>query len=256
MFLSYDRKFPVQRGKFFVSKLLTRILGTITLQTKDGIWLSVFPSSMMDKSYFNDRDESHNITINAINQLSPGDKFIDVGANIGYFSFLAAKKVGQNGKVYSFEPSKREYERLTQCIPINHVDNIVHYNLALSEQQGAIYFFTDEFHTGLNSIEEDSGGQTNEKVICARLDEVVKDGKIDLIKIDVEGAELKVLRGTERLLKTKHVQKLIIEITPKFLAKYGDSKEAVFDFLLKHDYYPVFSKEDWQYDEIFMLKTG
>jgi FkbM family methyltransferase len=210
----------------------------------------------MDKSYFNEHDESHAITINAINQLSPGNRFVDVGANIGYFSFLASRKVGEKGRVFSFEPSKREYARMMDCQSINQAQNMITYNVALSDHHGILNISTDDFHTGLNSITYQQDGQRQQQVQCNRLDELLEEEHIDLVKIDVEGAELKVLRGAKKLLESKSIAKLIIEITPKFLAHYGDSREALYDFLRQYEYYPVLNKQDWQYDEIFILKNG
>lgn len=65
--------------------------------------------------------------------LRPGDIFVDIGANIGLFSLIAARCVGKNGHVYAFEPTAKIYQRLIENVNLNHFKNISYFQLALSD---------------------------------------------------------------------------------------------------------------------------
>ena len=107
LYLFYENHFPIQRGKFVLSKILTSITGELNVKAQNGMWLRVIPSSPMDRSYLSDHNISHSAILNEIDKLKEGDVFIDIGCNIGYFSFKASSCVGKRGLVYSFEPSSR-----------------------------------------------------------------------------------------------------------------------------------------------------
>jgi FkbM family methyltransferase len=253
LFLLYERHFPIQRGKFFVSKIITAITGEVNVQTRERIWLSVLPYSQMDRSYFSVRDESHMAILNEIRKLEKGSVFVDIGANIGFYSFAAAKQIGTEGLVYSFEPSKREYERLLHGQRLNNVNNLVTFNMALSDTNSLMAFDVNEYHTGLNKFNTDDKEQGSTKVPVFRGDQMILVDIIQLVKIDVEGAEFKVLQGLDKLLKSKSIKKLIVEITPSFLEKFGSSKDELYQYMKNHDYTPQRNLSEWQYDEIFMV---
>lgn len=223
------------------------------LRTNDGIILEMYPSSVMDKSYFRAVNSGHELILQSIDQLAPGNVFVDVGANIGYFSFIASRKVGPSGRVFSFEPSQREFGRLQRAVPLNQHSNITAFNIALAESAGQVKLSIDSFHTGLNQIQYEQNAQQTELIACKRLDEVLHDQYIDLLKVDVEGAEMKVLRGCEELLQKGQIQKLIVEITPAFLNRYGDSKEDLYKYLESYGMKPTIESDEWQFDEVFVL---
>jgi FkbM family methyltransferase len=252
LYIIYDRYFPIDRGKFFLSRMLYKITGPVRKKVRHGIWMEILPYSSMDMSYLS-KNESHVVIENEINKLHEGDVFVDVGANAGYFSFLASRKVGQTGRVYSFEPSAREYLRLAHGKELNKAQNVVLFNSALSEKVDVLSFEINDYHTGLNHISQNGQASSHvELVLSLTLDMIIEKQKIDLLKIDVEGAELKVLKGCRGLLASKSIGKLIVEITPKFLESFGDSKSDLISYLESFGYRPVFQKDEWQYDEIFL----
>lgn len=252
LYLLYEKYFPIDRGKFFISKILTQLTGPVRMKVRHDIWMEIIPSSIMDKSYLS-RNESHEVVETAINELSEGDVFVDVGANSGYFSFLAAQKVGPKGRVYSFEPSMREYQRLITGRGLNKANNVILFNVALSEKSDILPFEVSEYHTGLNHIALHHNHTTKVELVPAfPLDVIMNGQKIDLLKIDVEGAEMKVLKGCRSLLASQSIKKLIVEITPGFLERFGDSKSDLIGYLESFGYRPVFQKDEWQYDEIFL----
>jgi FkbM family methyltransferase len=248
------------RGKQRFLILIDRILGSHLALTEDGLILRIFPSSPMDAYYFRS-DETSQLLKDLIATLSSDSIFIDIGANIGYFSLLASRQMQNNGLVIAFEPSNREIRRLLENVDINNSTNIVVMSTGLG-YKGGINSLSISNHTGLNRFSDISKNHEIHKqkhYPCAvlkfdDLSYLIPDTKeIDLVKIDVEGAELQVLKGMANLLKTKRIKKLFVEITPTFLNDFGDNREELFQYLAMYGYKPKFNKYCFQYDELFLV---
>lgn len=141
-----------------------------------------------------------------------GDVVIDIGANIGRYTLIMARKVGNEGIIVAVEPHPTNYCVLKKNIRLNALRNVVALNLAAWFTGSALTLFEGKT-TGLHSVKTDMGRGGN-KVRVEAVDAIVRElrlKRVDWIKIDVEGAEWEVLCG---LLKTldQHKPKLIIEI--------------------------------------------
>ena len=126
------------------------------------------------------------------NELRPGDVFYDLGANVGFYTLLAAQRVAA-GNVYAFEPLPRNIEYLRKHLKLNRVSNAELLELAVCDVVG-IASFQEASNSSVGHLED--GGST--QVRTATLDSLLLQGKIlppSLIKIDIEGAELLALRG-------------------------------------------------------------
>jgi FkbM family methyltransferase len=158
--------------------------------------------------------------------LRPGMTFLDVGANVGFFSIIGSRLVGSKGAVHSFEPDPRNFRRLARNVAVNNVSNIILNRMALMEKEGSIalrmltedgwglYSSVGEPLIGVAEPRKLSGKTVTQRVVSSTLDKYVWEKKvkrIDLVKIDVEGTELSVLKGGERLLGGKNGPILIIE---------------------------------------------
>lgn len=153
------------------------------------------------------------------NRLSPGDTFIDIGANIGYVSLLAAAKVGPTGKVIAIEASEATFKALSENIERNHATNIRAVHGAVSDVTGELTLHAGpEGNGGMSSLVWDFGG-ISEKVMGAPLTRWMDIRQIctaKMIKIDVEGAEISVLRSLIPLLgKLQFNVEIACEISPK-----------------------------------------
>ncbi len=167
--------------------------------------------------------------------LNPGDVFFDVGANIGCFSLIASKIVGTEGKVHSFEPVTRVYEKLLANIQLNGLKNITAKRKAVFESSGTLELFvSSNENVGMSSIfhHDTESGQV-EIAESISLDEYVqKEGitEIKMIKIDIEGAEIFALRGMKQILKElKPV--LIIEISKDVFQNTKMEGNEVLEFM-------------------------
>jgi len=172
--------------------------------------------------------------------------FLDVGANIGYFSLIAGKKCSQ-GKVLSFEPDPTNYNLLSSNIALNGLNNIRAYNLALSDRDENLYFSTMGFDQNLGArftaketatLKQHSLPQakTPTQIKAIAFDNFLPNEKIDIIKIDVEGFELNVLRGMKELLIQQNPL-IITEFAPSNLKDIGRIEPIeLFDFVIKLGY--------------------
>lgn len=147
--------------------------------------------------------------------LVDGSRFIDVGAHMGRFTLLGARSVGKNGLVLSLEPDQRVFQKLLENISLNEFQNVISLPVAAFNDNCIVSFkiSKNQGWSSLTDMHKDS--IFNEVNIPAfKLDAIIESLKlerIDLIKIDVEGAEDKVLEGAAKILD-EYKPKLLIEI--------------------------------------------
>jgi FkbM family methyltransferase len=150
--------------------------------------------------------------------LQPGDVFVDGGANVGLFSLVAARRVGPSGRVLAFEPVPRLAAAARANARLNGFDWIEVDTRALSDSEGDSELV--ELAGGLSSFAPGHPGGVARRVATARLDSVVHAGPVRLVKLDVEGAEVKALRGARRLLERDRPD-LLLEVEPGHLERQG-----------------------------------
>jgi FkbM family methyltransferase len=172
--------------------------------------------------------------------LPKGGVFLDVGAHIGYFSLKAAKEVGPAGRVVSFEPNPETAARLRRNVAANALTQVTVQEIAATgEEQELEFFAAPTVNTGASSLVEHNAEYSadaaprNFRVRGRRIDNVVRElnlGRVDVMKIDVEGAELLVLRGAEETLR-RHHPRIVMETVPHHLQEFGTTPEEVAKFL-------------------------
>ncbi|MBI4168704.1 MAG: FkbM family methyltransferase [Acidobacteria bacterium] len=146
--------------------------------------------------------------------VRPGSVAMDVGANLGIHSLVLARCAGDRGTVLAYEPSNAIHDRLLRNIEGNGASNIVPRKLGLWEKSGSAGFEprARDFNIGKGQIRQDSLLQIQVRTVDEEAEGL--DRHIDLIKIDVEGCELSVLKGASKTL-SEHKPVLIIEFNPK-----------------------------------------
>jgi FkbM family methyltransferase len=158
--------------------------------------------------------------------------FVDLGANKGLFTILAAKLVGKNGRVFAFEPAPFNLMLLSKHLCRYHQVNII--AKAVSDRSSTARFFLSGSDTVTHTLFEDSK-ETREciEVETTSLDEFFsdKDSHVDFIKIDVEGAEIKALEGMKEIIKRNPGLKMIIEFQPENLRVAGYEPVMLLDTL-------------------------
>jgi FkbM family methyltransferase len=180
-----------------------------------------------------------------LGMLQPGMTFVDVGANVGLFSIPAAKKV-QNGVVFAFEPCGWTYQRLVGNVRLNGLANLRTVHSALGDRTGeAILQINAAGKDGLNTIGRPTHGDSEvvgkESVPIARLDDFLQQhsvSHVDVMKMDVEGAELFVFRGAAELLSKSDAPLCLYESS--FLSKGFDYHPVESMWLLQKYGYSLF----------------
>ncbi len=157
--------------------------------------------------------------------LSPENTFLDVGANIGFLSLIAAKQIGEKGSVYAFEPFPNTYDILKENKSLNSYDQIKTFAFALGNQTETKSIYPEkENRGGASIVNHISDGGID--IDIKRIDDLTLTTKVDVIKIDVEGFELEVLKGG---------QKIIINDRPKLIVEHSmDRTNTAEKFELYH----------------------
>jgi FkbM family methyltransferase len=172
--------------------------------------------------------------------LKPGMTFVDVGANVGYFSLLAASLVGERGRVYALEPSPYAYARVAATLRANRMPQVHAFQMGLSAEPGelALYLPPEDAHFHSPTMSAGSGGRPV-AVPVRRLDDALDEWgveTVDLIKVDVEGHEPFVFEGASRVLRTGRVRAVLVEFNDFWLRQQGGDPEALYRTLLDAGY--------------------
>jgi FkbM family methyltransferase len=178
--------------------------------------------------------------------LKPGMRFVDAGANLGVYTAIAAKVVGEHGRVYAFEPSKREWGRALKTVRANKLTNVELIRTALADRDGTVSLNVCDAacaaYNSLGSVTHVSAvGHVShvEQVPSQSLDSFVGnkglDG-VDVVKIDVEGSEELVLLGGKKLFASEGAPVDFCELSDLTAPGLGSSAERVWDLLNSYGY--------------------
>jgi len=161
--------------------------------------------------------------------VQDGMVVVDIGANIGYYTLIAAKSVGNKGIVYAFEPEPSHYKLLCDNIAVNGYTNVVPIEKAVSKTTGKTRLYVNAALVDISSLSKDNVLPYSKNLDCLEVETItmddffertVGDDRIDLMKIDVEGAEELVVDGAERVLRNNSL-KIFMEFVPRQLRNVG-----------------------------------
>jgi FkbM family methyltransferase len=167
--------------------------------------------------------------------LRPGDVFVDVGANIGYFSVLAASRVGDTGAVFAFEPDPENYRLLVANAALNGVAHrVTAVAAALSDAAGQGRLFLSSDNLGDHRVYAGSEPRDSLAITLYQGSEYLTGrlARLDLLKVDTQGSEFQVIAGLMPLLRTlARPPRVLIELTPHALREAGASGRALMELL-------------------------
>ena len=248
------RHFPLDGGRWRLIPTALRLVTSLpadmtrTVTTRDGFRMRVRLGDWLGRHVYACGEYEPATARVFKSLLRPGATFLDVGANAGYFSLLASRCVGPTGRVWAFEPVPVTREELSKNVRLNGFQNVRIFEQAISNTPGTASFSvgpTD--HRGTSSLRELTDGSATLTVETARLDDLLQHEpdasakesgavaceagseerqKVDLIKIDIEGAEYLALQGMTECLKRDRPD-LVIEVTDQFLRVMGHSAEEL-----------------------------
>lgn len=190
--------------------------------------------------------------------IKPGWKVCDIGGYIGYYTTLFSELVGESGKVYCFEPNPESFYILTKNTKLHNLKNVEPYNLALGNRTGIVSMFSPN-----NSAPDTKvlfKGEETENIIRVpqrKLDFVIsRDIKIDLIKMDVQGYELYILRGAEKTIRSNPNLILHIEFWPYGLRIANTKPEYLLNYITKDLGFNIFiMREDGLLEKVLENKS-
>lgn len=174
-------------------------------------------------------------------EIKEGDIVLDIGANIGYYTLIFAKIVGENGKIFAFEPDPTNFLLLKKNVEINGYKNVILIEKAVfNKTEKARLYLSDNTaidHRIYNPIYKNENRKSiNVEAIC--IDNYFENyaGKIDFIKMDIQGAEASAFQGMSNLLKKNDAIKIITEFFPNGLKAAGTSSEEYLKLLTDSDF--------------------
>jgi FkbM family methyltransferase len=183
--------------------------------------------------------------------VKEGDVVLDIGANIGYFTLLAARLVGEKGRVYSFEPEPINHSLLLKNIRLNSYDNVVPVQKAVSNVKGTVRLHLSDTDTGAHTLRHNPSGDkfaTTHSGKFIEVESVVLDEyfenkghAINVVKMDVEGAEMAVLLGMDKILKQNQDLRIFAEFYPLAIKEFGYPPEEFIGKLMADHHFSIFA---------------
>lgn len=174
--------------------------------------------------------------------LRKGMTFFDVGANIGYYSLMAAAYAGPSGRVVSFEPSPENCRHFRRTVDENGIRNITIEQAALSDVTGEGQLFVPKEQGNNTPTMVANNGGRSIPVPVVTLDEYLERnriGRVDFMKIDVEGFEPKVIAGARSTIRAKRIGALICEFQGEWLRANGTTPKDFYDLMRSLDLKPT-----------------
>lgn len=179
-----------------------------------------------------------------INEIvKPGMNVIDIGANMGYFTLILSHLVGSKGKVFAFEPNPTMNEILKKNCEINNLKNVKIFQEALAESKGNLkLFFPGEGYEAWGSFRPPLNKYKTTKEVLVKtttLDTILEKygvKKVDFVKMDVEGAEYSIFKGSKKTISSKGKPIIIFECAESNTKLFGHNVLNVLQYLSKFNY--------------------
>lgn len=193
-----------------------------TVKLRNGILFRVPFAEVHGMSITLKREYEPELAQKISQHLHDGDLFIDVGANMGYFTLLASQIVGDKGLVIAIEPSPSNLHWLTYNIAANKITNVLVLSMALANESGIKHLtVAPSYNNGVSNLRPDETGEVRTPTWVQPFDELSEllapTDRVTLVKIDTEGLEIEVLRGMTSILSSTNKRLAIAcELSPKW----------------------------------------
>ena len=227
-----NRDFVRQCG---LSTFTFRSDGEIVVQARNGLWMRYLPEMKRSALGVERVGQWEPLETQLIlGRLSPQAVFLDIGANCGWFSLCVGRQF-PTAAVHAFEPVPQNFQSLQFNLQLNGIRNVQANNLGLWDSASELHFTSN---LGPRNFITSEAGPSSVSVQCIELDQYVREAaltRVDLIKCDVEGAELHVLRGAKQTLE-KFQPTVLLESEYIPAKKFGYTPVDVIQFLLERGY--------------------
>lgn len=236
MLLQYLRKFPIDYGKAHLIKWvdLSKVPSPFKYTNSMGITFELFLEEyLMKQVYLYDIYEKN--TIRHLRYLTkPGSVCVDCGANSGFYTLTLASIAGTMGQVHSFEPLSINFNRLSENVRLNSFKNIHLNQVGLSNRKDSLDIFFGGNNLGTASMYTTNKAQ-KETIHLRTLDDYCAEqgiSTIDLLKIDIEGAEFECLKGAVNIIESSPDMILVMEIMEDNCQRAGYSAKELYDYVI------------------------
>jgi FkbM family methyltransferase len=239
------------RGRARLEKIAVSSLGLsghlVTLDVAPGLGVCVDVANRVEGAMYFRRYEPDVLKLFA-EILSEGDVAVDIGANVGFTAAMMAKSVGKSGTIHCFEPGSVPFKRLARFADDANANGyqIVTYNMGASHEKSTVQLNTSKVDnpgwlTMVPGLMSEASFSHSETIEVDRVDELLIESNIapKLIKIDVEGAELGVIKGLTALFEKKILPAVICEVAPNAYPYLGFDLAYLFDLMNKFGYVPT-----------------
>jgi len=169
-------------------------------------------------------------------EIKNGDVVLDLGANIGFYTLIAAKLVGKRGRVFAFEPEPANFARLEMNVRLNGYENVVLVQKAVSNRTSRCTLYLSDQDRDTHRIYDIRDGRRFIEVESIRLDDYFHNQRVDFIKMDIEGAEWAALQGMSLLLEKNKRVKILTEFLPSGLKGFGIDPKEYLRLLIKYGF--------------------
>lgn len=252
LYAYYLRYFPIKKWKKTISSRVGRYLEGVPLQTAYGFPIYTKFHDRTNRMGF----QGHlGILPRFVQEVPPGACFIDVGANLGVITIMAARRGGPDGCTFAFEPVAETFAALTRNLHFNKLTNVTARRMAVAARSSSVRMTApDPLHSGAARVEADGQGDIRAAPL-SELPEVMAAAMRMPVwaKIDTEGYELEVLKGMLPLFEQRRIVAIVIEIDDSHLRRFGASAAEVYATMAGLGYRPRLhaAPAGRHYDEIF-----
>lgn len=226
-----EKKFPIRIINLFVLKRLKSNFANVQghkmfLDSKDSLKLSI-------KGVYEEFETDF-----IKNEIKRDDIVLDIGANIGYYTLIFAKLVGENGKVFAFEPDPTNFAILKKNVKINGYKNVVLINKAVSDKAGKLKLFLSEDNMGDHRTYDSKDDREFVEIESVKLDDYFDktSDKINFIKMDIQGAEYAAVKGMSGLVNNTKDLTIVTEFWPIGLKRFGVEPREYYKLLIKYGF--------------------
>lgn len=207
-----------------------RLLPLVPVRGQYGNWMLSVPDNTTVRSLIG----TYGPVFACVDRLREGMAFLDIGANAGVFSLFASNRVGQGGRVVAFEPSPEIFRLLVRNIELNKANQVIPINAAIGPSTAMVGFDpASPGHSGTAHLAETGtievvqiGGRELEPILS-----VIVEKRNIIVKIDVEGAELRVLEGLAPFLRSARVAAIVVEVDGSHLARFGATEDGLYQLM-------------------------
>ena len=233
--LRYIWKHPANRQRRFAS-LARALHWQLHKRFRGGSWEVELPGGMRVRCYADSQSATLLLYCNGLydyhemrfvcDYLRPGDRFLDIGANVGIYTLLAASVVGETGAIDAFEPVPSTLGRLRENLRLNSVETVRIHEAAVGAEAGTVEF--EIANDAMNHMVQPSQARPNAAaatVECVVLDDYLDGNSYSLGKIDIEGAEPLAMQGARRMLEAANPPVWLVEING-LLRRFGFDEDG------------------------------